>query len=86
MPHLANLPTTFSSGDLRNIFRNVRCAGFCFGQSQTQGNVLLEFSANGHRHHPPGIKNSKSKSYAEIDTDSLRTRTASVVREFVWVL
>jgi hypothetical protein len=27
-----------------------------------------------HCHHPPGIKNSRSDSYAEIDTDSLRTR------------
>ena len=25
------------------------------------------------RHHPPGIRNSQSESYAEIDTDSLRT-------------
>jgi len=34
------------------------------------------------RHHPPGIKNSKSESYAEIDTDGLRTRPANVVRKF----
>jgi hypothetical protein len=27
-----------------------------------------------HRHHPPGIKNFHSDSYAEIDTDSLPTR------------
>ena len=27
-----------------------------------------------HRHHLPGIRNSKSDSYAEIGTDSLRTR------------
>jgi hypothetical protein len=35
-----------------------------------------------HRHHLPGIKNSPSRSYAEIGTDRLRTRPASVVREF----
>src|SRR5262249_32691402 len=39
-----------------------------------------EFPPN--RHHPPGIKNSKSESYAEIDTDGLRTRPANVVRKF----
>jgi hypothetical protein len=27
-----------------------------------------------HRHHPPGIRNSKSDGYAGIGTDSLRTR------------
>ena len=35
-----------------------------------------------HRHHPPGIKNSKSKSYAEMRTDSLRYETADVMHEF----
>jgi hypothetical protein len=34
-----------------------------------------------HRHHPPGIRNFHSDSYAEIDTDSLRTGLSSVVRE-----
>jgi hypothetical protein len=29
---------------------------------------------HGHRHHPPGIRNFHSDSYAEIGTDSLRTR------------
>ena len=35
-----------------------------------------------HRHHPPGIKNFHSDSYAEIGTDSLRTRLPNVVRGF----
>ena len=35
-----------------------------------------------HRHHPPGIRNFHSDSYAEIDMDSLRTGLSSVVREF----
>jgi hypothetical protein len=30
-----------------------------------------------HRHHLPGIKNSQSESYAEIDSDGLRTRLRS---------
>jgi hypothetical protein len=36
-----------------------------------------------HCHHPPGIKNSKSESYAEIGRDRLCTRPADLVREFV---
>jgi hypothetical protein len=35
-----------------------------------------------HCHHPPGSKNSPSEGYAEIGTDSFRTRSANVVREF----
>jgi hypothetical protein len=38
-----------------------------------------------HRHHLPGIKNSSSRSYAEIGSDSLRTGLSSVVREFAYM-
>ena len=72
-------PPRLSSIPWGSIVRTTRCRSQRTADACRHRETVRAVRTPRHCHHLPGIKTFPSESYAEVRTDSLRTRTASVV-------
>ena len=81
-PRLSSIPWGSSYGSVRVATFNCQTVLPLPRARRPTVKPFEKCELHGHCHHLPGITNCQSARYAEIGSDRLRTRTASVVREF----